>query len=77
MCLFMADREGQYSDLADSLFDEFNTHFWLRPGNNLSCFVIYIYKIFKFIIFLILDSARQRVHRTNAEVGSRRGRRNQ
>ena len=38
----MADRGGQYSDLADSLFDEFNTRFWLRPGNNLKVASLYI-----------------------------------
>jgi len=42
MCLFMADRGGQYSDLADSLFDEFNTRFWLRPGNNFKL-ICYLY----------------------------------
>ena len=34
-CLWWIGPRGvQYSDLADSLFDEFNTRFWLRPGNN-------------------------------------------
>ena len=58
MCLFMADRGGQYSDLADSLFDEFNTRFWLRPGNNLKVASLYIRCLSLFIIFLILDSAK-------------------
>jgi hypothetical protein len=77
MCLFMANRGGQYSDLGDRFFDEFNTRFWLRPGNNLKVASNLVFNIFKFIIFLFLDSAVQRVHRTNAEVGTRRGRRNQ
>jgi hypothetical protein len=27
--------QGWYSDLGERYFDEFNSRFWLRPGNNL------------------------------------------
>ena len=35
MCDYMrGDGEGRYSDLGEKYFDEFNTLFWKRPGNN-------------------------------------------
>ena len=45
MCLYMKGNEqGRYSDLGERYFDEFNSRFWLRPGNNLRIVSInYIY----------------------------------
>ena len=36
MCLYMrGDGQGRFSELDERYFEEFNTRFWLRPGNNL------------------------------------------
>lgn len=55
MCLYMrGDEQGRYSDLGEIYFDEFNSRFWLRPGNNLRIVSInYIYiMILSLFIFL-------------------------
>ena len=36
MCVYMrGDGQGRFSELGERYFEEFNTRFWLRPGNNL------------------------------------------
>ena len=35
MCSYMANGGGRYSAVGDYYFNEFNTHFWLRPDNDL------------------------------------------
>ena len=54
----MADRGGQYSDLEDCLFDEFNTRFWLRPGNNASIINMsnLYYEVWYLSLFIFLFS---------------------
>ena len=43
MCLYMGSggEIGHYSDLDERYFNEFNTRFWLRLGNDASI-IIYI-----------------------------------
>jgi hypothetical protein len=34
MCSYLSADGGHYSGVGDRYFDEFNTRFWLNPGNN-------------------------------------------
>ena len=84
MCSYMGSggEIGHYSDLGERYFNEFNTHFWLRPGNdasiiNMSNLYYEVWYLSLFIFLIFLDSSIQRVCRTNSEKGARRGRRNQ
>ena len=84
MCSYMGCRGeiGHYSDLGERYFNEFNTRFWLRPGNdasiiNMSNLYYEVWYLSLFIFLIFLDSSIQRVCRTNSERGARRGRRNQ
>jgi hypothetical protein len=49
------DNRGKYTDIGEKYFEEFNTLFWLRPGNKrclISLFTfIYIHNYIIFIYF--------------------------
>jgi hypothetical protein len=70
------DNCGKYTDIGEKYFEEFNTLFWLRPGNKrclISLFTfIYIHNYIHFYIFLA--SAIQNVQRTNVSTHIRRNR---
>jgi hypothetical protein len=67
------DNRGKYTDIGEKYFEEFNTLFWLRPGNKRCLFTfIYIHNYIHFYIFLA--SAIQNVQRTNVSTHIRRNR---
>ena len=84
MCSYMGSggEIGHYSDLGERYFNEFNTRFWLRLGNDASIIIMFnlyyeVWYLSLFIFLIFLDSSIQRVCRTNSERGARRGLRNQ
>ena len=61
MCSYLRAEGDRYLDLGERYFEEFNTSFWLRAGNNLKVVSIinmsnlyYGSLVSKFIYFLFL-----------------------